>query len=96
MAAGFALSNGSSRSSDALLDEDMLGRESVSVVSAPGLELASDASSSESRAFACEYIGGMVSQGESDSNRIARMFAKRDVEEEVVLCCYTWDDVGEI
>ncbi len=59
LAAGLALSNGSSCSSDAFLDEDMLGLESVSAVSAPGLELASEASSSESRAPGCEYNGGI-------------------------------------
>lgn len=32
-------------------EEEMLGRESVSAVSAPGLELASDASSRESRVW---------------------------------------------
>lgn len=50
-AAGLAPSRGSSRSREARRDEERLGRESVSsVVAAPGLELASEASSSESRA----------------------------------------------
>jgi hypothetical protein len=51
LAAGFAESRGSSCSRDALREEDMLGRESVSAVFSPGLELASDASSRESRGW---------------------------------------------
>jgi hypothetical protein len=51
--AGLALSSGSSRSREARRDDEMLGRESVSVVASPGLELAREASSSESRASGC-------------------------------------------
>lgn len=47
------LSRGSSCSRESLRDDEMLGRESVSLVSAPGLELASEASSSESRPSGC-------------------------------------------
>lgn len=61
-AAGFELSNGSSCSRESFRDEEMLGRESVSLVSAPGSELAREASSSESRASGWrfeEYKGGI-------------------------------------
>jgi hypothetical protein len=50
-AAGLSLSNGSSRSSEAFREDDILGLESVSPVDVPGLELARDASSRESRLF---------------------------------------------
>ncbi len=55
LGAGLELSNGSSCSRESFRDEDMLGRESVSFVLAPGLELARDASSSESRASGCRF-----------------------------------------
>jgi hypothetical protein len=48
--AGLELSSGSSRSREARREDEMLGLESVSVVAPPGLELASEANSSESRA----------------------------------------------
>lgn len=52
--AGLALSRGSSRSREARREEEMLGRDdAVSEVASPGLELAREASSSESRAPAC-------------------------------------------
>jgi hypothetical protein len=51
------MSRGSSRSREARREEEMLGREEAvsSVVAAPGLEEASEASSSESRA-----VGGRL------------------------------------
>jgi hypothetical protein len=58
VAAGLEVSRGSSRSREARRDEEMLGREegvSSSVVAAPGLEEAREASSSESRA-----VGGRL------------------------------------
>jgi hypothetical protein len=56
-AAGLEMSRGSSRSREARREEEMLGREEAvsSVVAAPGLEEASEASSSESRA-----VGGRL------------------------------------
>jgi hypothetical protein len=51
--AGLALFKGSSRSSDSLRDDDMLGRDEISVApsSLSWLELARDASSRESLVF---------------------------------------------
>jgi hypothetical protein len=54
-AAGLWESRGSSRSREARREEDMLGREEMSSASEPPPELASDASSSESRA-----VGGRL------------------------------------
>ncbi|KUI71600.1 hypothetical protein VM1G_11757 [Cytospora mali] len=66
LAAGFPASKGSSCSSESFRDEDMLGRESVSAPSSWS-ELASEASSRESRACAWrfEYEGDMVEGGGS-------------------------------
>lgn len=63
--AGLALSRGSSCSSDSLRDEDMLGRDDISDTpsSLPWLELASDASSSESRVCDGSPYGAIVTAG---------------------------------
>ncbi|KAL8284909.1 hypothetical protein RB597_002133 [Gaeumannomyces tritici] len=72
-AAGLCESRGSSRSSEALRDEDMLGRESVSSAVSSWLELASDASSRESRACPCalEYRCGIGLKGRRGEPRLA-------------------------
>lgn len=63
--AGFPASRGSSCSRESFRDEDMLGRESVSASSFRWSELASEASSRESRvcAWRFEYEGGMMKEG---------------------------------